>query len=93
MTAVRCIISYQGGISQIDEIFHGYDSRFSGNLHDLASHALAFLCPPDMARSAVTSAVLVRVVVVEWLGGASPLSTRQGERLAERQRCPSRGGI
>jgi hypothetical protein len=27
------------------------------------------------------------------LGGASPLHTRQGEVLAERQGCPSRGGI
>src|SRR5271157_1139497 len=27
------------------------------------------------------------------LGGESPLHTRQGEVLAERQGCPSRGGI
>src|SRR5579864_2427214 len=27
------------------------------------------------------------------LGGESPLHTRQGEVLAERQRCPSRDGI
>ena len=27
------------------------------------------------------------------LGGGSPLHTRQGEVLAERQGCPSRGGI
>ena len=41
-----------------------------------------------MARSALTGAVLVTVVVTGWLGGVSPLSARQGERLAERQGCP-----
>ena len=37
-----------------------------------------FLCAPGMAP---------------LLGGASPLHTRQGEVLAERQGCPPRGGI
>jgi hypothetical protein len=37
-----------------------------------------FLCAPGRAHS---------------LGGESPLRTRQGESLAERQGCPSRGGI
>ncbi|MEM1143935.1 MAG: hypothetical protein AAGI88_15250, partial [Pseudomonadota bacterium] len=37
-----------------------------------------------MARSAVTGAVSVQVVALAGrLGGASPLSARQGERLAE----------
>jgi len=46
-----------------------------------------------MARSALIGAVPIRVVAVGCLGGESPLSTRQGERLAERQGCPSWGGI
>jgi len=46
-----------------------------------------------MARSALTGAVPDTVVVTGWLGGGSPLPARQGERLAERQGCPSRGGI
>jgi hypothetical protein len=37
-----------------------------------------FVCAPGRAHS---------------LGGESPLRTRQGESLAERQGCPSRGGI
>jgi uncharacterized membrane protein YidH (DUF202 family) len=37
-----------------------------------------FACAPGRAHS---------------LGGESPLRTRQGESLAERQGCPSRGGI
>jgi len=38
--------------------------------------------------------VLVRVPGrAHSLGGGSPLQTRQGELLAERQGCPPRGGI
>ena len=50
------------------------------------------ICVPDMVRSAI-GAVPVHVVVAGWLGGESPLSTRQGERLAERQGCSSWDGI
>jgi len=52
-----------------------------------------FIGAPGMARSALTGAVPVQVVLAGWLGGASPLWARQGEPLAGRQGCPSRGGI
>ena len=42
-----------------------------------------FIRAPGMARSAVTGAVPVHVVVAGRLGGASPLLARQGEQLAE----------
>ena len=52
-----------------------------------------FIGAPSMARSALVGAVPRRVVVVGWLGGESPLSTRQGEWLVERQGCQLWCGI